>query len=346
MGTLANCQGRITRNAAIVLCGLLLCCVALAATAEDDDAGRLARKIAPYVDGQTVAIMHVDLGGIDSAESITLLAKLFGLNERGHARLQGEVAPLGLLPQRGSADVFVVMSLSDVKVQELQAAAKGGAPIAGLPMFIVISTADDAPARAIAVELKRGLPGNMDTETIGEAIVIGSAKTRERLKSKPAVERPEIAAALAALDGGSAHGLLIPPPEARQLVELVWPRLPDWLGGGPTRNWTQRVQWAAVGIDLPPAEPELRIVLQSPSDEAAKALEGELAAVAAKLSERSDVRDAAPKFNELWARLAPRAEGNRVTATLNEQGATLSEYSTMLAALLRVAQTGSDRPMP
>jgi hypothetical protein len=327
------------------LVGMMCAIGAGAALAEPDDAERLASAIAPFVDGQTVAIVHIDLGSIDAAESITLLAKLLRLDERGHAHAQGLVAPLGLLPDTGHADVFVVMSLSDLRVGELQGA-KDAKP-KGLPFFVVVSLAADAPGSAIAVEIKRAMLGTDPravAEPVGEAIVVGSPRTLERLRMRPAVNRPEIVQAVRALEGASAHLLLIPPPEARQLVELLWPRLPESLGGGPTKAFTQGVVWAGVGIDLPPAEPELRVVVQSTNQEAAETLEHELSAVAQKLGEQADMRDTVPKFHELWKRLAPRAEGDRLVVTLNEKQASLAEYATLLGVLLRVANAGDLRP--
>jgi len=288
--------------------------------------------------------VHIDLGSIDAAESITLLAKLLRMDERGHAQAQGLVAPLNVLPTNGSADVFVVISMSDLRIAALQGKAKQPANAAGLPYFLVVSVADGAPGSAIAVEVKRDLGREVVMETIGQAIVLGSPRTLERLKTKPPQARPEIAAALRALDGGAAHVLLVPPREARQLVELLWPKLSESLGGGPTKAFTQGVVWAGVGIDLPPAEPELRVVVQSTSSEAAETLEHELAALAKKLGVGAAVRDTVPNFNELWKRLAPRAEGDRLVATLNEKQASLSECAMLLGVLLRVANGGDVRP--
>lgn len=325
------------------LMGLMCAIGAGAALAEPDDAQRLAAAVAPFVDNQTVAVVHVDLGGIDAVESITLLAKLFGLNERQHANLQGAIAPLGVLPTGGAADVFAVVSMSDLRLTEPQNKANGGQPAKapGLPFFLVISVADGAPGSAIAAELKRDLGPGVMMETIGQSIVLASERTLDRLKSRPAQPRPEIAAALRALDGGAAHFLLVPPREARQLVELMWPRLPESLGGGPTKAFTQGVVWAAVGIDLPPAEPELRVAVQSTSAEAAATLEREVAALAKKLGEEAEVREAVPDFDELWKRLAPRAEGDLLLATLNEQHASLAEYAKLLEVLLRTASGGA-----
>lgn len=327
------------------LVGLLCAIGAGAALADPDDAQRLAGAVAPFVDGQTVAVVHIDLGSIDAAESITLLARLLGMDERSHAQAQGLVAPLGLLPDTGHADVFVVVSLSDLRLGELPGAQQ--AKPKGLPFFVVVSLAADAPGSAIAVEIKRGMLGadpSAVAEPMGEAIVVGSRRTVDRLKARPAVARPEIAQAIRSLDGAAAHLLLIPPPEARQLVELLWPRLPESLGGGPTKAFTQGVVWAGVGIDLPPAEPELRVVVQSTSTEAAATLERELAALAKKLGEGTEVREAVPNFDELWKRLAPHAEGDRLVATLNEKHASLAEYATLLKVLLRVASSGVEAP--
>jgi hypothetical protein len=332
------------RKSAAALLVLALALVASRAAGEPDDATRIAGAIAPFVDHQTLALVHIDLGGIDAVESIALLARLLRLNEQQRAQVQGAVAPLSVLPTHGSADVFVVVSMSDLVIADRQGNSGQPAKLAGLPCFLVVSVADGAPGRALAVELKRGLGRDAVMESIGQAIVLGSPQTLDRLKTRPPQARPEIAAALRAVDGGAAQVLLVPPREVRQLVELMWPRLPESLGGGLTKTFTRGLAWAAVGVDLPPAAPELRMVVQSESPESAQALAREISALAERLAEREIARQELPRFSELWQHLAPRVSGDRLEMTVNEKQTRLTECGTFLSLLLRMAI--DNRPSP
>src|ERR1700693_1222518 len=73
-----------------------------------------ARTIAPYLDEQTFAVVHVDLTRVDT-EALT--ARVADLTKEDHKAIAREMAGLrqgvAAFKQAGGTDVFVVFSLAD-----------------------------------------------------------------------------------------------------------------------------------------------------------------------------------------------------------------------------------------
>jgi hypothetical protein len=323
---------------------------------------RLAATIAPFVDAQTLVVAHFDLAAIDAQKTLTLLARLFRFPEQEHARLQVQFAPLnvlhGALPEGASADVFVVVSIADIQLAQAGASAKNPTPNGGqpnedskkasLPFFVVISLERNSPASPIATEIRRALAAqhraDVTMERIGNAIITGSPRTIERLKKSQATNRPEIRAGLEAAGESAAHLLFVPSAEARFAAEALLPKLPPGLGGGATKTWTRGVVWTAVGLDLPPAEPAARIIIQSTNNQAALALSGQLAEITKSLGQKPEIRNAFPKLDEIAKRLEPSVSGDRLVIEVNEGNGTLEDLSSYLAAVLTGSRSATPQP--
>jgi hypothetical protein len=332
--------------------------------AQDSEHERLASTIAPYVDMQTLAIAHFDLGVIDAPRTVTMLARLMRLPEPEHARLQGEFAPLevlhGALPEGGSADVFIVVSLADINPAQFAPPSRNPVPngaqpdsdtenvgkAAGLPFFVVVSLDRKSPASPIAMEIRRAVAiankVDVSSEKIGNAVIVASPRTIERLKKSQPTDRPELAAAFQAAGEGAGHILFVPSAQARFAAETLLPTLPPGLGGGPTKTWTQGAVWVAVGLDLPPAPSAVRIVVQSTNEQAATTLARQLSSVTDALAQRADIRNAFPKIDEIGKRLEPKISGNRLTFGTSEKSGGLDDLSSYLAAVLLSARRGAN----
>ena len=95
----------------------------------------------------------------------------------------------------------------------------------------------------------------------------------------------------------------------------------------------------AVGLDLPPAPSAARIVAQSATDDASQLLRDRLSVIAKAVSERTDVRDMAPKFEEVSQRLLPRVSGSRLLLDVTEKTIGMDELRSMVAALFVAARS-------
>lgn len=153
---------------------------------------------------------------------------------------------------------------------------------------------------------------------------------------KPA-DRPELAKAFAAAKDGAVQVVLLPPAWLVKQFDESAPELPKELGGGSTKPFTQGVQWAALGLDAPP-KLALRLTVQSPSADAAKALDEPAGALLKALAANKDVRAVLPGIDKAVAKLTPTVEGNQLVLTLDDK-----EARAALAPVVRWATTKAVR---
>lgn len=278
---------------------------------QETDRRTPAAAIAPFVDNQTVTIVHIDLAAFDATAAINVLADVLDLPQPERDGLQADVVPLNVmadsLPEGAHADVFVVTSISD---------------LATLPVFFVVPRETQA-ASAISLELRRTvasqLAAELATEQIGDAQVTGSPRTIERLKKAVPAQRPEIAAAFKATGASAMKLLFVPSADARRAIEFLIPKLPPQLGGGPTKGLTANVVWVALAIDLPPAAPRVRVIVQATGKEGAAVLARQAEQMLATLIAQGDLREAVPNIEEAAKRLVPKVSDDRLTLELDAE---------------------------
>jgi hypothetical protein len=299
-----------------------------------EEAATLADAVAPFVDNQTVAIVHVDLAAFDAAQAVDLLADFFNLPKDRRDRIQADIVPLNVvadsLPEGARADMFMISSIAD---------------IATLPAFFVLPPGTEA-AGPISLELKRAIEkqtsAKLATEQIGDSQVTGSVQTIARLKKVPAVKRPEIAAAFDAVGTGALQILFVPAPPALRAIEVLLPKLPAQLGGGATKQFTGNLAWLAVRIDLPPQPTRFRMVIQATGAEGAVALEALLRKTLDDLVAAPEIKDAVPEAQELAKGLVPKLAESRLTLELD--GDQIGRVQPLLLALLKSAERSIKLP--
>ena len=289
---------------------------------------RVAAIVAPLVDEQTMAVVHVDMMAFDVTAAIDALAQGFQLSEEDRDHLQVQFAPIQVvtqgLPETASVDTILVISLADV---------------ARLPFFLVLPIDKTTPTAAIALEAQRTIEESwrqqVASESIGQTLITAAPATIERLKKVRPVARPEIASALQATGPSGLTVAVVPSAGLRKLAESLAPRLPERLGGGPTGVFTRGIVWASIGVDLPPKAIKVRVVLQSADAEAAKLLEAEIRKLVAAIGELPQVKAANAKFDEFAKRLLPAAQGDRLTLELTEEDGGLDALTVVLPILVR-----------
>ena len=204
------------------------------------------------------------------------------------------------LKQAGGREVFVVVSLDDLP----------GPPVLVVPL----NPGSDAAriGRLLCGGGDRSSPSMFPTcATIHDAVVAGTPKAIERVRGLKPAHRPELAAAFAAV-ADETIGLrivLIPSPEARRVFEEVVPELPRELGGGPITDLTRGVLWVAGGLDA--SRPSMRLVIASPSAQAAGTLPPRGRAFTALLEKSPWEGDVA----RLVSQLRTQVDGDRIRVT-------------------------------
>jgi hypothetical protein len=295
-------------------------------SAQEPAPDRIAKIVAPLVDEQTVAVIHGNLMAFDVATTIDLVARGLDWPEEVRDHLQVQFAPVQVvtqgLPETAAIDAILVVSFAD---------------LAQLPFFLVLPVDKTTPAKAIALEARRAIGQSwrreVITEEVGETLITGAPGTIERLKKARPVARPEIAAAFQAAGPSGVQFAIVPSVGMRKLAESLTPKLPERLGGGPTKAFTQGIVWAAVGVDLPPKAIAVRVVLQSADAEAATLLEAEIRKLFAALGEFPQFKETVPQFEELSKHLVPTVSGDRLTLELTEKNGGLDALGAILPTL-------------
>ena len=127
----------------------VMCWIAVAAAsagailAQEPAHDRVAKIVAPLVDEQTMAVVHVNLTAFDVATTIDLVTRGLEWPEEVRDRLQVQFAPIQVvtqgLPETVAVDAILVISFAD---------------LAQLPFFLVLPVDKTTPAKAIALEAR------------------------------------------------------------------------------------------------------------------------------------------------------------------------------------------------
>jgi hypothetical protein len=288
---------------------LFILAVPILADDKKFDADTRAKAVAPFLDDQTIVVVHADLTRMDVdaiAAKLTEYARPF---EEHLAEAKRELGDwLGAWTKAGIRDMYVVVSLADVP---------------GQPPLLVIPLEGDSDGKAIVEAMSRSKHlEHFKFEKIGSAVVAGGPRTMARLKNLKPDNRPELAKAFAAAGDTAVQAILIPTNENRKIVEEIMPKLPKELGGELITTVTRGFLWAAVGVDLAP-KASVHVMVQSQDAASAQKLR-DLVAQCFKLvgeegPHKQKARDVLPGFDKLVEKLTPKVEEDRLVVTLEEK---------------------------
>ena len=312
------------------LAGLLAASVlALPASAAERklDPDACAKAVAPYLDEQTFAVLHVDLTAIDVD---ALAAKAAAMLKKDVAALpvprKQLAATVQALTDAGARDVYVVFSLADMPERS---------------PFLVLPLPKDVTSLRVEAIMSAMDPwheyGFLNLGRIGEAQVFaGEQATFQRLHDLKPTAFPELAKAFAAADSGLAQLAVFPPKDAGKIIDSIMPTLPAEVGGGSSKVLSHGFRWAAVGFDAPKLK--LNVVIQAADNDSAKALLDLLKRTYAAVGKSKEVQEVLPNSDKLSQLLTPQVADDRLTVTLDDEALTAA-----LRPLLPKAQEASDQ---
>ena len=287
------------------------------------DAEALAKTIAPFIDEQTLLVVHADLTRIDPNAAVDRFARLAGpLPAEQQCQIGAAKAMAGGILRHllaaGARDAFLVVSLADVPEE---------------PLLIVVPLRQGADERAIRGLLYSGRPDGPTSRPDGPpgqghartqvtvlrgAVVRCNVSVLRRVEAMKPDLRSDLAKAFAAAGDSAIQAVLLPTDDNRRVLEEMMPELPKEAGGGPITAITKGLLWAALGINGPP-KASLRLVIQSADADSAqafaKALDGIYAAIAAHKEVLHDV----PEVGKLLTALRPTPSGDRLVLDLGPQ---------------------------
>jgi hypothetical protein len=272
-----------------------------AAAADESGAEARARVIAPFVDGRTISVVHVDLSRIDAD---TLLNWAVEVGQLEKEEIEG---PKRLVSgwrtdftKAGGKEFYVVVSPTDLPME--------------LPLVVVplAAGADEDSVRRSLNRVK--VFQQFRFEKSNHALIGGSDSARKRLRDAGPAPRPELARAFSRAGDTTVQVLLLPTTDTRRVIDELLPTLPPEAGGGSTRPLTHGLLWAALGVDLPP-KLSVRLTIQSPDAQAARALKDFLERPVKALAAQREVRSFLPGIDRLAEAFSPQIEGDQLTLT-------------------------------
>jgi hypothetical protein len=303
----------------------LLAAAGTAVAGEQFDPAARANTIAPFIDAQTFAVLHLDVSRVPVDKVVALIGKLnLALEEEPGVRQQMEMVHTAFT-HAGGKDLYVVVSMADLP---------WGGP------FVVVPLAAGADQKALA-KLFEGA-GHFAAERIGRALVVGPAATIARLKNIKPDPRPDLVKAFQAAGDTAAQAVLIPLKYTARVIEQMLPTLPPEVGDGPSSVLTQGLLWAAAGADVFP-QPSLNLVIQSQDNQAAKALREKWVALLQFAGKQREVREKLPAFDKLAALVTPQVQGDRLTLTFDEENQGIASLISLLKGPIAEARAAAMR---
>lgn len=294
--------------------------------AADPDPAAMARVIAPFIDEQTVAVGHLDLGRIEVTPLVDQVVKWFPEAQEARDAMAGMLGLfLPAVRQAAGNDAYLVVSLADLPRSP---------PFAVLP---AAEASNDAMLRSL---LEGKTPYTVARS--GTALVVASPATVERLHTLKPDPRPDLPAVLAAAGDAAARLAVIPTATHRRVIEETMPQLPKEIGGRETTLFTRGMLWATVALSLPP-QPSLRLVVQSQDAAAAEALGAKWNEAIRLLPEQESLGEHAADVEKILQLLKPSVAGDRLTVTLDEAGGGLGRLIAALQVPLEMARQDARR---
>jgi Protein of unknown function (DUF1559) len=280
------------------------------------DAEAAANAVAPYLDDQTVAVIHVNLSALDVDALFSKAAVLAKMDAGALALPRKEAtAAVKALTDAGAHEFYTVVSLADVPEHQ---------PFVVFPLAPGKEAEKNANFEKLKTVLVHDEPFHLQHfEPIGDAVVGGDEATLKRLHDLKPVARPDLAKALAAADGNLAQLVVLLPKDAAKVLESAMPTLPAEVGGGSSKVLTEGFRWAALSVNAPDLEGS--ITVQASNADAAKDLLDLHDKIFDAISKNKQAREMLPNFDKVKSMLRPKVDGDRLTVKL--------ETKTLITAL-------------
>jgi len=289
-----------------------------------ESAATAVQAIAPYIEENTLLVVRCDLTRVD-IDTLTDVAIRFmpDAEDRINALQSQAKARIAKFTQAGLREVYLTVAPSE----------KGMMPKVCAVVPIPAQFDDTAVRTALELPADRG-------QRIGSALVVqvlipfGSAAKLPPVAIRAAA-RPELTAALETVHDRDAWAVLIPPPYTRRVIEELMPQLPSEMGGGPSTLLTHGVEWAALGIDLPPRA-AVRMTIKSQDALSAVALRDKWAALLLLGSKQDIIRRELPDLASYIDVVTPKVASDRLELTLDRQTPSIDKCTDILKTMLKM----------
>jgi hypothetical protein len=271
------------------------CLYSLLLLAAPAEAG--VKGLAPFVDGQTVAVLRVDLTQVNFADPIVLdyLGPL-GVPSTASWKVPAH-ALFEALAAAGARDLFAVARIDE-----------------DLPVVVVPLGLGANGKRVTAALAKAPFLKGMPAERLHGAVVAATPAAHKRLREARPAPRPELGPALAGK--GLFRLALVPTADLPRVLEEVMPTLPAELGGGPIRPLARGLRWVALDLEVFRG-PHGRLTIQAKDEASAKELLGLLGRALKALAASKGANAFIPGLEKSLPLLRPQLEAERIVVPLD-----------------------------
>jgi prepilin-type processing-associated H-X9-DG protein len=264
------------------------------------DAAARAQAIAPWLDDETFAVVHIDLRRVSVGATLDAVAPLKLAPAEELAAIK---AVAGMYQSRltaaGAKDIYAFIGLA------------GGPPF--LRVFGAIPLDAGSDEKAI-----RSMFPIYAVERRGDLLLIaGNRNMLAEVTGNTPEPRPELAAAIEAAGDSAAQLLVLPPKHWKRVIEEGIGEFPRQFGGGSIDVLTRGALWIVVGIDLPP-HAAVHVTIQSEDRRAAAALQQKLDVQFQRAAQGEAARRDVPRIDEAMKLLTPTVDGSRLRIDLDE----------------------------
>jgi hypothetical protein len=282
-----------------------------------------AKHLAPFVDDQTVAIVHLDVDRLDP----DALQKKF-------QELSTNLAP----EEQHQAAMMIALGMPVIKNGREAFIKAGGHHVyfiftmsdsLGSPGFALVPLEEGADAKTISSLLFSGRPDGPNSvgpnqtgwpevaEAVNGAVVLGSRAMVKRLGERKPAPPANLQAAFASAGDSALQVIALLPDDARKVIDTLWPNLPQELGSQPTAPFTNGFSHAALAINLPP-QVSFKFTIQCKDAKSAGALGDLIQDTLDAAFKNARARRQVAVIGDMLPALTPKIENDRLVLALDD----------------------------
>ncbi|HEV8290459.1 MAG TPA: hypothetical protein VGP94_00985 [Tepidisphaeraceae bacterium] len=297
-----------------------------------------AKHLAPFVDDQTVAIVHLDVDRLDvdalKQKAQELSTKLAPEEQRQAAVMLALGIPVikngqEAFRKAGGHHCYFVFTMSDSL---------------GSPGFALVPLEQGADEKTISNLLFSGRPDGPNSlgpnqtgwpeaaQEVNGAVVLGSRAMIKRLGERKAAPPANLEAAFASAGDSALQLIALLPDDARKVIDSLWPNLPPELGSQPTAPLTAGFTHAALAINLPP-QASLKLTIQTKDAKSAAALGDLIQDTLDAAGKNARARRQVPMLADMLPVLTPKIDNDRLVLALDD--ATTNKVLEQIVSLLQ-----------
>ncbi len=276
------------------------------------------RSLRPCIDDQTFAVVRLDVEKLDIDAFVDRALGLVGKHagpdsvksmKGGLKDFQSEAGARAKdFLKAGGRDIFAVFSMYDFPYFFVAIPIHSPGDRAKLQRYIRKAAKEDFHV------------GDKGIHVSDKLILVGFERAISRVKTATAIPSETLATALEACAGRTAQVVMFPSSDQRRILSEMMPPVPLESGAAQPGMIGQDLQWAALGVDGPPAI-SVSLTIQSAGAEGADRMLTIVKSLYALAGQHPEVRKRIPNVAQILNRLVPRRQGKQLRLQIDTAAA-------------------------